>query len=119
MIGNPPRGFITLVRVQGLDEARVKARAEALAGFLRQGVERIRSGAEEDGDGPPSAMLLGPMPSPIAKINRRVRWQLLIRARRRGPLRWLLGHLRQHLGPEGNGAAQTLAVADVDPQSLL
>ncbi len=119
MMGNPPRGFITLVRVQGLDEARVKARAEALAGFLRHGVERIRSGAQPDDDGPPAATLLGPMPSPIARINRRIRWQLLVRAQARGPLRWLLGHLRQHLGPEGNGAAQTLAVADVDPQSLL
>jgi len=44
---------------------------------------------------------------------------MLVRAHQRGALRWLLGHLRAHLGTDGSGAAQTLAIVDVDPQSLL
>nr|MCH9683773.1 primosomal protein N' [Deltaproteobacteria bacterium] len=66
-----------------------------------------------------AAMLLGPMPSPIERINRRTRWQLLLRTRQRGSLRWLLGELRPWVGPDGHGATQTLAVIDVDPQSML
>ncbi len=64
-------------------------------------------------------MMLGPTPSPIERINRRTRWQVLLRARERSPLRWLLGELRPLLGPEGQGDAQTLAIVDVDPQSML
>ena len=64
-------------------------------------------------------LLLGPTESPIARINRRYRWQLLLRSRARGPLRWLLTHLRPRLGSRGSGAARTAAIVDVDPQSLL
>ncbi len=117
-MGNPPYGYLALVRVQGGDEGRVSARAELLARFLRSGVEKLRT-QHEDPLAVPAATLLGPVPSPIKKINRRVRYQMLIRVAQRGALRWLLDHLRPHLGPAGSGAAQTLAIVDVDPQSLL
>jgi primosomal protein N' (replication factor Y) len=117
-MGNPPRGYLALLRVMGLDEGRVQARAELLARFLRTGVEKLRSG-QEDLLAIPAATLLGPVPSPIKKINRRVRYQMLLRAPQRGALRWLLGHLRPHLGMSGSGAAQTMAIADVDPQTVL
>lgn len=117
-MGNPPRGYLTLIRVQGLDERRVQARAESLARFLKSGVDKLRA-RQEDALALPAATLLGPVPSPIKKINRRVRYQMLLRAPQRGALRWLLTHLRPHLGNAGSGAAQTLAIADVDPQSLL
>ena len=111
-LGNPPFGHLALVRVVGPEMSRVAARAKALAAFLREGLTKLQSD-------PPLAELLGPTESPIAKINRRCRWQLLIRARARDPLRWLLTHLRERLGPEGSSAAQTTAFVDVDPQSLL
>ena len=117
-MGNPPRGYLTLIRVQGLDERRVQARAESLAAFLKSGVDKLRA-RQTDPLAMPAATLLGPVPSPIKKINRRVRYQMLLRSPQRGALRWLLTHLRPHLGTAGSGAAQTLAIADVDPQSLL
>lgn len=117
--GNPPHGYLALIRVQGLDESKVQARAETIGRFLRSGVQKLQARDQALDDAVPIAHLLPPMKSPIEKINRRVRWQMLLRARERGALRWLLGHLREHLGMRGNGAAQTLAVADVDPQSLL
>ncbi len=64
-------------------------------------------------------MLLGPAPAPIERINRRTRWQLLVRGRQRPALRWVLRSCRGLFGAEGSGASQTLAIADVDPQALL
>ncbi len=115
-LGNPPVGHLALVRVMGSDGAAVEARARKLGRWLRGGVDKVA--AEHPGQLPPLS-LLGPIPSPIERINRRIRWQLLLRARRRAPLRWLLSGLRDKLGPEGAGHAQTLALVDVDPQSLL
>lgn len=124
-IGNPPSGHLALVRVQGPDATAVEERARRMAAALLPRIETVRA-AHAPPEGPsdaassrPVLMLLGPMPSPIERINRRVRWQLLLRARERGPLRWLLGELRPWLGPEGSGEAQTMAMVDVDPQTML
>jgi primosomal protein N' (replication factor Y) len=118
-MGNPPYGHLALVRVHGLEQPRVAERARTLATFLRDGVAKLRQEqASEEGE-LPIAELLGPSESPIARINRRSRWQVLLRTRTRAPLRWLLSHLRPRLGARGSGAAQTTAIVDVDPQSLL
>jgi primosomal protein N' (replication factor Y) len=119
LLGNPPYGYLALVRVQGLEQPRVAARARALAGFLRSGVAKLREEQPAQEGELPVAELLGPSESPIARINRKSRWQLLLRTRKRAPLRWLLTHLRSRLGARGSGAAQTTAIVDVDPQSLL
>jgi primosomal protein N' (replication factor Y) len=63
--------------------------------------------------------VLGPVDSPIERINRRVRMQMLIRATARGGLRWVLRHLRREFGQQGRGRSATTARADVDPYSLL
>jgi len=139
-VGNPPFGHLALLRVQGLDPAAVEDRTKRIAAGLRPRIESVRvahasptspvheqavaeglgiEGAGRAGDGRPVLMMLGPMPSPIERINRKVRWQLLLRARQRGPLRWLLGELRPWLGAEGSGDGQTLAMVDVDPQTML
>ncbi len=127
-VGNPPAGHLALVRVQGTDAAAVEARAQAIAARLRPRIASVRAahapvpapgGDEQVVGAGPVLMLLGPMPSPIERINRRVRWQLLLRARQRGPLRWLLGELRPMLGADGSGEAQTTAMVDVDPQAML
>jgi primosomal protein N' (replication factor Y) len=116
-LGNPPFGFLALVRVSGPDAVAVRRRAEALGGLCRARVEAARKHAPE-GERPPLA-LLGPVPSPIERVNRRVRWQLLVRAGARQPLRWLLKQLRPQLGLDGSGDFRTHAIVDVDPQSLL
>jgi primosomal protein N' (replication factor Y) len=116
---NPPFGHLALVRVHGLDAAAVRARAEALGQRLRAAATAALRGEGEDERGRAPVDVLGPVASPIERINRRTRWQILLRAARRPPLRWVLGRLRPLLGAEGHGARKTLALADVDPQSLL
>lgn len=118
-MGNPPAGHLVLFRVQGLDAAKVEARARAFADAVRKRIEVIDAEHRRQGDPPPEVVLLGPMPSPIAVINRRHRWQMLLRARHRPPLRWLLESVRPLLGPCDHGAHETTLHADVDPQSLL
>jgi primosomal protein N' (replication factor Y) len=114
-LGNPPFGFLALLRISGPDEVAVRRRAEQLGAFVRACVE----GAASKQEGRAPLALLGPVPSPIERVNRKIRWQLLIRASARPPLRWVLKQLRPQLGLEGSGDFKTSAVLDVDPQTLL
>ena len=118
-IGNPPFGHLALVRVHGLDAERVQARAERFGARARRLVEVVHEEHRKTGSTAGRLDVLGPVPSPLQKINGRTRWQLLVRAERRGPLRWLLAALRPDLGAAGVGAVQTMASVDVDPQSFL
>ncbi len=114
-LGNPPAGFLALVRVHGLDPGAVAARARELGQGLSASAAQVRKKHDDDR----IAVVLGPVPSPIERIDRRTRWQLLVRARERGPMRWILAELRPHLGAHGHGAKATVAMVDVDPQSML
>jgi primosomal protein N' (replication factor Y) (superfamily II helicase) len=119
MLGNPPFGHLALVRAHGLDEARVSARTLRLAARLRTLVEMVIAKHESSRAPAGRIDVLGPVPSPVQKINGRTRWQILLRVEHRGPLRWLLSALRPALGQEGTGPAATTALVDVDPQSFL
>ena len=102
-----------------------------IATLLRRGVKLGYSFTQELREGPfsgcrffvesltPPVQLLGPKASLIERVNRRVRWQMLIRASSRPPLRWLLRQLRPRLGDAGSGEFKTMANVDVDPQSLI
>ncbi|MBX7078850.1 MAG: primosomal protein N' [Nannocystaceae bacterium] len=114
-LGNPPAGHLALVRVSGLDGAAVQRRARALASLLGGPVAQL----VREAGGDEVVRVLGPVASPIERIDRRTRWQLLLRARERAPLRRLLALLRGRLGADGTGAAQTHAFVDVDPYSML
>jgi primosomal protein N' (replication factor Y) len=115
--GNPPLGHLALARISGMDRRAVEARAAELGSLARELVGRMLTG------GPPAdelpVVVLGPVESPIERINQRHRMQMLLRAPARAPLRWLLRHLRRALGPSGQGSKATLAMVDVDPYSLL
>ena len=119
-LGNPPFGFLALLRISGPDPVAVQRRAEALGAFVRACVEGVahRQGSPPT-DGRAPLTLLGPMPSMIERVNKKIRWQLLIRAPTRPPLRWLLKQLRPRLGLDGSGDFKTSAMLDVDPQTLL
>ena len=114
-LGNTRFGFLALLRISGPDEGAVRRRAEQRGEFVRAGVD----GAASKQEGRAPLALLGPVPSPIERVNRKIRWQLLIRASARPPLRWVLKQLRPQLGLEGSGDFKTSAVLDVDPQTLL
>jgi primosomal protein N' (replication factor Y) len=115
-MGNPPFGHLALIRVHGGDAGAVEGRSHRLGEACRG---LIRGMASKHADEQAPVQLLGPSPSPIERINRRTRWQLLLRAPARGSLRWLLRALRPTLGSEGSGSSRTLAMVDVDPQTLL
>jgi primosomal protein N' (replication factor Y) len=111
--GNPPIGYLALVRISGEDRSAVLARAEQLGTIARELAARVIAGGET------SLQVLGPVDSPIERINRRLRMQMLLRASARGGLRWVLRQLRRELGQQGRGRAVTSVRVDVDPYSLL
>ncbi|HYD49117.1 MAG TPA: hypothetical protein VEB21_12250, partial [Terriglobales bacterium] len=111
--GNPPFGHVALVRISGEQRPQVEARAKELGAMASQLCARVAAGGEAHVES------LGPVDSPIERINRRVRMQMLLRADRRNALRWVLRHLQRAMGPRGRGASETLARVDVDPHSLL
>jgi primosomal protein N' (replication factor Y) len=115
-LGNPPFGFLALIRISGTDPVAVRRRAETLGVVVRAGVEAALR--HQSVDDRPALSLLGPVPSPIERVNRRIRWQLLIRSTTRPVLRWLIKHVRAQLGLDGSGDFKTHAVIDVDPQTL-
>jgi primosomal protein N' (replication factor Y) len=116
---NPPHGHLALLRVQGPDAEAVRKRAEAVADRLKAVIRRINEqrGREDDGRWP--VELLPPTPSPIERINRQIRWQMLLRARERPPLRFVLRGVQALLGGSGHGRSRTELRVDVDPQSLM
>jgi primosomal protein N' (replication factor Y) len=115
--GNPPLGHLALIRISGPDRRLVEARAAELGVLTRELVKRMLTGGSATDELPVS--VLGPVDSPIERINQRHRMQMLLRAPARAPLRWLLRHLRRALGPSGRASTATLAMVDVDPYSLL
>jgi primosomal protein N' (replication factor Y) (superfamily II helicase) len=118
-LGNPPFGHLALLRVHGIDAQSVQTRAEWFGSQLRRLVDRVVEKHQQTGTEVGRLDVLGPVASPLQKVNGRTRWQLLVRAEQRGPLRWLLTAVRPQLGSAGTGAGQTLATIDVDPQSFL
>ncbi len=106
-LGYPPFGRLALLRLSGPDEAELNALAENLAATGRPLAREVGGGLE----------LLGPVPSPIAKLKDRYRIQFLIRSpnvalRHQLLTRWLPG-ARATLP-----AGVRLSV-DVDPYHLL
>ncbi len=137
-LGNPPFGHLALVHIQGPLPEAVRERAEQLGGWISTLIDRVESSSASTEPEPsgesggemgateltpliprPVIQRLGPVPSPIERVNRKTRWQILLRARSRVPLRWLLRALRPALGRTGSGLRETQARVDVDPQSLL
>ena len=104
-LGYPPFGHLIALRLDSPDAARVRQAAlrigDALVAVLS------RPGSEP-------AAVLGPAPAPLSLLRGRHRWQLLLKARRRGRLRELVREVRR-LPPD---AAVRLAI-DVDPIHML
>ena len=105
-LGFPPFTRLLAVRLQGNVEARVRASAERLAESARRAIAQ----------GEP-ADVLGPSPSPLARLRGKHRWQLLLRSVDHAPLH-RLGRLleREHATRGPTGVELSL---DVDPISLL
>ena len=102
-LGYPPFQHLVHLRLDGADEDKVARGARDLARALRQ--EKPRAPLE----------ILGPAPSPIAKLRNRYRWQILLKARSRAAL---LAMARRAVALMPKGRATRIHV-DVDPYNML
>ena len=98
VLGYPPFGRAARILVQGEDENRAREGAAAAGEALR---------------GAKAAQVLGPAPAPIARIQGRFRFQILLKGKDPSAIRTALAAL-----PPRAPAGCDLLV-DVDPQSLL
>ena len=105
-LGFPPFSRLVAVKLQGNVLLRVQAAAERLATHARRLVSK-----GEDAD------VLGPAPSPLARLRGKHRFQLLLRAQGHGPLHRLARALqREHQERGPSGVELSL---DVDPVALV
>jgi len=96
----PPAARMALVRCEALREAAAREAAEAAAAALAV---------------PPAGLrVLGPAPAPLHRLRERWRWQLLLLAPTRPPLRQALARVAALRLPRG-----VHRVIDVDPQSTV
>lgn len=100
----PPFTVLAGIMVQETSSERAAALAKQVSDYL----EGHRSAA---------VRILGPAPSPLEKINRVYRHQLLLKSASRPPLRSLLGKLREYL--DERKVNPTRVILDIDPVSLL
>ena len=85
-LGYPPFQDVVQCTLTGSDEARVLRGAAKLAESLRGLLKDPQYGAG-------NAVVLGPAPCPVPKINYNFRYRLTLRCSLTGAIRNLLGHL--------------------------
>lgn len=101
----PPFGHLILIRAEGNNEARVEETAVRIGRAAR-----MIKGESHD------VLILGPAPAPRKKIVGRHRWQILLKAGARGPLRSLAEELKKEGYLKGGVVKITL---DIDPVDML
>jgi primosomal protein N' (replication factor Y) len=101
-LGYPPFGRLVKILFQGPSEDRVSEEAKAVAGILAQGQ--------------PGCRVLGPAPSPIARIQGKFRFQILLKSASTQQLHALLGRLEKERQGRKGAVERTI---DVDPNSML
>ena len=101
----PPFGHLILIRVEGNSEKRVENKAIKIGRAARL----LKGDSSE-------VLILGPAPAPRRKVVGRFRWQLLLKAETRAPLRNLVRELMNEGYLKGTGFK---IVVDVDPVDML
>ena len=97
----PPFSRLLMIHFRGTEEAQVSAAAEKFAGDLQS----LLDGAVQ---------VIGPMPAPLAKINKYFRYQLLLRGHQ---IRKMADCVRRTLSAKRDRKVNIYL--DVDPRSLL
>ena len=98
--GYPPFARVALVRFESASENAAQAAAHAAAGALEPRAEGLR--------------VLGPAPSPVVRLRGKWRFQLMLLAATRAPIREALGRVVATSVPN-----HVRRVVDVDPQSTV
>ena len=105
-LGYPPFARLALLRLDDTDERRVEEAARAVAEAARQ-ASLAQGGLVK---------VLGPAPAPLARLRGRYRFQVLLRAKDRKPLRQTL--LALSAARERIGARVRMAI-DIDPVQMM
>lgn len=107
-LGYPPFGRLVALRLSGPSLPRVERAALELARALR---DARRSGRQDSG-----VQLLGPAPAPVAMVQGRHRWRILLRGARREELRRVVLAVYDRIEAPPAGVRIQL---DVDPVAML
>jgi primosomal protein N' (replication factor Y) len=105
-LGYPPFARLVSLRLEGASETATAAAAQNLARALERAKHKLE----------PRARILGPAPAPIARIQSRWRWLILIKSPGAGVAASILRLARHQAGPPPAGVR---LVVDVDPLNLL
>src|SRR6185437_11043466 len=87
-VSYPPFARLALLRVDALDEDVAREGAGRLAAMAKTSPEAMARRVE----------VLGPSAAPIARLRGRFRFRVMLRAAERGPLRAVLGVVREAIG---------------------
>lgn len=109
-LGYPPFAHLINLRVSGKNLGRVREAAQQWAAMLR--ATAARAGAGED------LMILGPIPSAVAQLRGRHRWQLLVKSRDADAMRQTVGASLEELEKERGRGGLKFDV-DVDPVEMV
>ena len=125
-LGYPPCGRLAKILLTATDEAKLTGEAESVASALRRSAGATPSRAPDDDDdrpvdllakpgGGPGPRVLGPAPAPIARIQDRLRMQILVKSGSTAQIQGLLDRAGTALRPR-KGVDVSI---DVDPQTML
>ncbi|MBI3785695.1 MAG: primosomal protein N' [Deltaproteobacteria bacterium] len=101
----PPFSRLVQIRCEGESAEATERLSRALATHIRRAAAK-------------GVAVLGPTPSPIERLRRRFRWQLLVRGSNGAALRHAARQAREALRREAQDA-EVRVLVDVDPYSML
>ncbi|MGH7426651.1 MAG: replication restart helicase PriA, partial [Candidatus Methylomirabilales bacterium] len=120
-LGYPPFAHLINLRVSGKNLGRVREAAQQWAGLLTAAGSRERA-AEGSPTGSKSAtddiIILGPIPSPVAQLRGRHRWQLLVKSGNAQAMRQAVRASLEELERE-SGRGRLKFEVDVDPVEMV
>ena len=103
----PPFVRLVALHIQGEDEGDVRQSAQRLAGCCRQEKKMRGLGVE----------ILGPAPSPIERLNRNYRWQILLKAADLEELHQLCRQMQEARAELVSSGCRM--IIDVDPENMM
>lgn len=105
MGGYPPFYYLTLINVSHKEAIEASSAANKIVAKIKPSLS-------------PAAVILGPVASPIARINDRYRWQCLIKYKREPKLKAVLKEVLDHYAKQGKSTGLLVSI-DIHPYMLM